>query len=293
MNKQSLGDRMKENYENRSKTYLTRRTPVIIRLDGKAFHTYTKGLDRPFDEGLTEDMNDTAIHLCEQIQGCKAAYIQSDEISLLLTDYDSLQTQAWFDYNIQKMCSISASMCSSKFNQLRLQRKIWSFLDESNNLSDFSNKPIKLANFDSRAFNVPKEEVNNYFIWRQRDFERNSIQMLARSLYGHSECTNKNSSQLQEMCFQKGKNWNDLNSHYKRGRLIIKRQYWDDELVQVNDVPSKNKLNYHTSKYTKINDEFFIKDKIINPISINIKNRWEVLEETPKFSKTEIINRLI
>ena len=90
--------RMKENYENRSKIFLTRRTPVIIRLDGKAFHTYTRGLDKPFDSGLINDMQDTAIYLCQNIQGAKCAYVQSDEISILVTDFDDINTQAWFDY---------------------------------------------------------------------------------------------------------------------------------------------------------------------------------------------------
>ena len=114
--------RMKDNYESRSHTFLTRRTPVIIRLDGKAFHTYTRNLEKPFDEGLIEDMQLTAKYLCENIQGAKCAYVQSDEISILLTDYDKLDTKAWFDYNVQKMCSISASLATGKFNQLRLYR---------------------------------------------------------------------------------------------------------------------------------------------------------------------------
>ena len=104
--KSGLGNRMKENYENRTRFKLTRRLPVIIRLDGKAFHTYTKGLEKPFDEGLIEDMAETTRFLCENIMGIKCGYTQSDEISLLITDFDKLETQAWFDYNIQKMLSL-------------------------------------------------------------------------------------------------------------------------------------------------------------------------------------------
>ena len=90
--------RMKVNYESRSRNFLTRRVPVIMRLDGKAFHTYTRGLDKPFDEGLIEDMQQTAIHLCQNIQGAKCAYVQSDEISILITDYDTLTTDAFLVY---------------------------------------------------------------------------------------------------------------------------------------------------------------------------------------------------
>ena len=112
----NLGNRMK-NYEHTSRTYLTRRLPVIIRLDGKAFHTFTKGLKKPFDEILIDAMWETAKYLCKSIQGCKIAYVQSDEISLLLTDYDTIESCAWFDNNIQKMVSISASMATLAFNR--------------------------------------------------------------------------------------------------------------------------------------------------------------------------------
>ena len=226
--------RIKENYESRSRILLTRRTPVIIRLDGKAFHTYTRSLNKPFDEGLIEDMQRTAAYLCENIQNVKCAYVQSDEISLLLTDYDNLQSESWFDYNIQKMTSISASLATAKFNQLRLLRE----LKESNfemSVGDIGYQT--LANFDSRVFNIPKEEVSNYFLARQKDAVKNSINMLAQSLYTHgkpnSELYGKNSDQMQEMCFQKGYNWNDLPFEQKRGSFIIKNTYINDELCKV------------------------------------------------------------
>ena len=217
--------RMKSNYENRSKTFLTRRTPVICRLDGKAFHTWTRGLKKPFDEGLIDDMEATTKFLCENIQGVKLGYCQSDEISLLLTDYETLDTQAWFDYNVQKMTSISASMATAKFNQLRLQRNIGSEFDYGNVRymdSEFLNN--KLAFFDSRVFNIPKEEVSNYFLARQKDAVKNSISMLAQSLYSPKELHKKNQSDMQELCWQKGHNWNDLNYKKKRGCTIIKVQ---------------------------------------------------------------------
>ena len=222
----SIMTRMKSNYENRSKTFLTRRTPVIIRCDGKNFSSYTKGLKKPFDEGLIEDMEATTKFLCENIQGVKLGYCQSDEISLLLTDYETLDTQAWFDYNVQKMTSISASMAAAKFNQLRVFRML---VDTGSSYSsDTRVENFHLAFFDSRVFNIPKEEVSNYFLARQKDAVKNSISMLAQSLYSHgtpnSELYKKNQSEMQEMCWQKGHNWNDLDYRKKRGCTIIKVQ---------------------------------------------------------------------
>lgn len=206
--KDSLGDRMKDFYENRTRNFLPRRTYTIIRVDGKAFHSYTRGLTRPFDEKFVRDMDETACYMCKNIQGAKFAFVQSDEISILLTDFESLSTAAWFDGNIQKIASVSASLATAKFNELR---------------------PNKIAIFDSRVFTIPCDtEVENYFIWRQKDTERNSIQSVAYSLYSPKEVYEKNTSELQEMCFQKGINWNDLPPKLKRGRLIEK-QYYEKE----------------------------------------------------------------
>lgn len=219
--KDELGDRMKQ-YEEVTRNYLPRRSYVMVRCDGRSFHTYVKGLKRPFDDDLMEDMDETAKYLCKNISGTKLAFVQSDEITLVLTDFENIGTQAWFENNIQKMCSISASIATSKFNQLRLIRK-------ANSLVPFNSdiiKNIKLAEFDSRVFQIPqKQEVINNFIWRQKDCTRNSIQSVAQSLYSQKELLNKNSSMLQEMIFQKGINWNDYAPRYKRGRVIIKQEY--------------------------------------------------------------------
>ena len=234
--------RMKENYERRSRSYLTRRTPIIMRLDGKAFHTYTRGLEKPFDEGLIKDMVDTTKFLCENIQGAKMGYCQSDEISLFITDYDDFSTQAWFGYEVQKMTSISASLASAKFNQLRLYRdtlgKEIHIMDKD--VVEYTTKHMttavsigvqNLAFFDSRVFSIPKEEVVNYFLARQKDAVKNSISMMAQSLYSHNELERKNQSDLQEMIFQKGRNWNDLNYRKKRGCTVIKveKEFTDGE----------------------------------------------------------------
>lgn len=111
-----LGTRMKTFYEGIPKTRLMRRCPVAIRIDGKAFHTFTRGFNKPFDAVLIEAMQETMRYLCENIQGCVLGYTQSDEITLILVDYKKLNSSAWFDYEVQKMCSIAASMATMAFN---------------------------------------------------------------------------------------------------------------------------------------------------------------------------------
>jgi len=236
MDKTSLGDRMKNNYEVRSRTFLTRRTPVILRLDGKAFHTFTKSFEKPFSELMNEAMRHTTKKLCEQIQGAKLAYTQSDEITILLTDYDKLTTDAWFNYNVQKMCSVAASIASAEFNKFMLLE----YFKEKSRTQYFGlsfgeypsvdiDKDIikyiennRLAVFDCRSFNIPREEVCNNFVWRQQDWIRNSMQMLAQSLYSHKELHGKNQKDMHEMCFQKGHNWAKLEDKWKNGNTCIK-----------------------------------------------------------------------
>lgn len=240
MKKDSLGDRMKSHYENIPKTRLTRREPVIIRIDGKAFHTFTRGFQRPFDNILIESMQETMKYLCENIQGCKLGYCQSDEISLLITDYETINTAAWFDYQVQKMCSIAASMATLAFNRV-FSKVFYKWGNE--NLPDWdmggTNKPvdeklIKLCNiyesasekgamFDARCFSIPKEEVCNYFIWRQQDATRNSIQMVGQANFSHKELQNKSCDKIQDMLMlEKNINWNDFDTVKKRGSCCTK-----------------------------------------------------------------------
>ena len=235
----SLGDRMKENYENRAKTYLVRRMPVIIRLDGKAFHTFTKGLKKPYDEIFHNTMNKTMKYLCENIQGCKLGYTQSDEITLLLTDYDTLTTDAWFDYNVQKICSVSASMATMAFNKY-LWEETSEYLDVLMALQDLDleeeyldtlDSKLGKAMFDSRCFNIPKEEVTNCFIWRQQDATRNAIQMLGQCNFSHKELHGKSCNDIQDMLMtQKGINFNDMPIEFKRGVCCIKEEYYPEPM---------------------------------------------------------------
>ena len=214
MKKDSIGNRMKENYENRYRFQLTRRTPVIIRLGGRAFHRFATGLENPFDLTLHRTMVETTEFLMKEIQGAKLGYTQSDEISILVTDYDYFETDAWFDYNIQKLTSVSASLATGFFN--------WE--------SPFA----KIAYFDSRVFNIPKEEVMNYFLWRFQDWKRNSIQLLGQSLFSHKELHKKNQREIIEMCKTKGHDWNALPDVWRYGTLVEPTGY--DFNIDLSDV---------------------------------------------------------
>lgn len=201
--KDSLGDRMKD-IENRTRYLLPRRCYILIRIDGKAFHNYTRGCERPFDEKLRRDMQETTKYLCSSIQGCKIGYTQSDEISLLLTDFDDIKTDSWFDGNIQKIVSVSSSIATAFFNSIR--------------------SGSKLAMFDSRVWSTSDPwEAYNTFVWRQKDCTRNSIQMVARSLASHKECEGKGFNELNELIFTKGKNYNDYPTDCKRGAFVYRK----------------------------------------------------------------------
>ena len=234
--KDALGDRMKENYENRSKTYLTRRTPCIIRLDGKAWHTFTRGFKRPFDEILHESMNETVKYLCANIQGCKIGYTQSDEITLVLTDFDTLTTDAWFGYSVQKMCSIAASMATLAFNKY-FRELVDNYLKSDAWVNHYWEEDVEKygntlktavergALFDTRCFSIPESELVNVVLWRQQDATRNAIQMLGQTHFSHKQLDHKNTDQIQEMLFsQKGINFNDMPTEFKRGVCCVRRE---------------------------------------------------------------------
>ena len=217
-----LGNRMKSNYEDVTRYYLSRRTPVIIRLDGKAFHTFTKGFDKPFDSILVEAMQYTTEQLCRNVQGCVFGYCQSDEISLLLVDYKKLNSDAWFDYNIQKCSSVVASLATNYFNSY-LFDCITNFkgFEQDNEVNFLSNKLFK-ASFDARIFNIPKEEVVNYFIWRQNDCIRNAINSIGQHYFSHKNLQHKNVSQIREMLIKNKINEEDYSGYCRFGSSVVK-----------------------------------------------------------------------
>ena len=242
--KDSLGDRMK-GYETIPRNYLTRRVPVIIRLDGKAFHTFTRGMQKPFDHVLTQAMQQTMKALCESIQGCVFGYTQSDEITLVLTDYATIKTDAWLGYNVQKMTSIAASMATLSFNKAYKDavedwhigagirgHEVWGLKDpertppsdEDLRLADMYLSKFDKALFDARAFSIPKDEVCNCLIWRQQDACRNSIEAVGQANFSHNQLHKKNCNEIQEMLWaEKGINWNEFPTESKRGSCCVKQ----------------------------------------------------------------------
>ena len=227
----TLSDRMKD-YEVVSDYRLTKKTPVIVRIDGKAFHTYTKGLDKPFDNILSEAMNYVCRKLIETIQGCKFAYTQSDEISLLLTDWDKSTTDCYFNYRVQKMVSVLASSVTMYFNQYIVLKVLCWQKSESELSKELFDKWVAKAGcaiFDARAYNLPKEEVCNYFIWRQEDASRNSIQSLGRSKFSFKQMLNKKNNEVQDMLFNEYDiNWNFIDTKWKRGFAV----YRDEDSIK-------------------------------------------------------------
>ena len=197
----SLGDRIKR-YEKTFHYMALKRMPLMIRVDGRAFHTFTKHLSKPFDDTLINSMYHSALMVASEMQGFKVAYVQSDEVTLLLTDYDTIETQGWFDYDLSKIISLSAALMSVHF------------------FNSFDSEKIPV--FDSRAFNVPPTDVVNAFLWRALDWERNSIQMYSRAFFSHKELMHKNRSDMHEMLHGIGKNWaTDITDQQRNGTFLI------------------------------------------------------------------------
>ena len=197
----SLGDRIKR-YEQTSKTTLLPNSFVVLRVDGKAFHTFTRGMEKPFDKKLTESMVKAGEMVAKDMQGFVLGYHQSDEFTFVLTDTKSFESELWFDREVQKLCSVTASLFTAFFNRE---------MDGT------------VAAFDCRAFNVPKDDIPNVFVWRQQDWERNSLQMYARSFFSHKQLHNKNHNDIHEMLHSIQRNWaTDLKDVFKNGTFITK-----------------------------------------------------------------------
>lgn len=225
---QTLGSRMKE-YEYVTRNYLVNRVPIIVRIDGKAFHKFTRGLDKPCDKIFMESMKKTTVELCKQVQGTVMGYTQSDEISLVLMNTSDRNSELWFNNNLSKIISVSASIATVEFNktfmnlgvQYELDNNV--LFDNKNNNHKYSSKYMT-ANFDSRAFNIPREEVINYFIWRQRDCQKNAVNSAARTMFSHKQLQGLNQKQLKEkMLTEKGLNFDKVFADvFKNGMIVIK-----------------------------------------------------------------------
>lgn len=232
--KDELNEQMKL-LEEVSETKLIKGMPVIIRIDGVAFHTFTKGFKKPYDELLSLAMKKTMKSICENIQGCVLGYTQSDEITLVLIDYDTLKTEAWYDYRVQKMASVTASMATNFFN-IHFRNLVEYEID---NVHDdnfvYTTKLIKSMDkgsiFDSRVFNIREENILNNLIWRQRDAERNSIQALGQSYFSQKQINGLSINELKEKIkLEKNDSWEEYSFSQKYGTCCIrKEQGWSFE----------------------------------------------------------------
>lgn len=272
MDTSELAKRMKD-YESVPKTRLIKRCPVACRIDGKAHHSFTRGFKRPFDEVYIKSMQKTAKYLCENIQGVVLSYQQSDEITLILVDYKEFNTSPYFDYEVQKLCSVIASMATMAFNKffaeetneyrvcMKYDDDGYLDKDEYNQYVAYNKAINKGSMFDARVFNIPKEEVMNLLYWRQLDATRNSIQMVGQANFSHNKLHGKNCGDIQDMLMlEKGINWNDYPTHLKRGSCCIKKPF---------------KINEGTEQEA-------------------IRNKWVIDTEIPIFTQDkDYINKLI
>jgi tRNA(His) 5'-end guanylyltransferase len=236
-----LGNRMKNSYENRSKTFLTRRADVIIRIDGCHFHTFLKGWIKPFDPLVQRAMEYTTLELCNHIQGCVFGYTQSDEITLILCDYQTFESEPWFDNEVQKICSVSASMASMYFNKFlreNVNYYVASMDEDESYMADYGmtvtewdkyviNIRKKIAGgayFDARCFNIPKEEVTNLVYWRQLDCMRNSVLSVGQANFTPVFLQGRSCKEIKEDLRMRGccKNWEDYGDKEKFGTMIYK-----------------------------------------------------------------------
>lgn len=246
----SLAGRMKR-YELVSKNSLVSRMPVILRLDGVAFHQFTKGFKKPFDEILMKSMKDTMKYLCENIQGCVFGYTQSDEITLVLVDYQNINSSPWFDNEVQKMCSVASSMAGMFFARTFAYNVLMSELNPDDNLFKVYNNAINRgAYFDCRAFNVPKEDLINCILWRIKDCVRNSIQSLGQHYFSHNQLMNKNCTEIKTMVFNETNlDWENLPENCKYGFFCFKTDGKWQIITSVDDVSSFKSLEFFLQSY--------------------------------------------
>ena len=231
---------MKE-YEKVSNYKLMKKQPVILWVDGRAFHTFTRGLTKPFDRVLNHTMTQTMQDMVDNIQNAKIAYTQSDEIAIILADTDKLETSSWLNYRVQKMASMGASMATMYFND-HWKENVFGDLGHAEYGIDEETREWKgywfaqrKAMFDCRVFNLPEHEVENWLLWRQQDFMRNSVQMFARSIFSHNELHGRNTAEMKKMCFERGQSWEKLPVHLKYGTFATKvGMVWPTLMVDLN-----------------------------------------------------------
>lgn len=243
----ALGDRMKR-YEAASRFFLPPKQAVVIRVDGRAFHTYTKGSVKPFDHTIMAAMVHATECTAKDLAGFKLAYTQSDESTFLITDFDDFATQGWFDYNLAKVISISASSFTAYFNR---------FMDDQGSVAQY----LRVPTFDSRAFTVPMDDVPNCFIWRQKDWYRNSVQMLAQAHFSHKQLDGKKLPEIHDMLHDQGVNWAELEPAEKNGTFVRRNVV---NIEQNGCSAQRTVFERHSEKadYTTIQGWISLKEKV-------------------------------
>jgi tRNA(His) 5'-end guanylyltransferase len=226
--------------------------PVCARLDGRAFHSFTRGLERPYDRNFSELMLEVLKYLVEETGACMG-YTQSDEISLIFRG-STLESQIFFDGRIHKMVSTLAAMASVKFNRI-----MPSYLPEK--------KHTKMPTFDCRVWEVPdRTEATNVLVWREQDATKNSISMAAQSVFSHKALHGKNCSDMQDMLMEKGINWNDYPDFFKRGvyvqRRKVVRKFTSEELE---NLPEKHEA--------RKNPDLMVERSIVAPLEMPVFTR--------------------
>lgn len=217
-----LGDRMKR-YEEPYRHTLPRRVYTVTRVDGRAFHSYLRGCERPYDTVFMAQMDEVAQALCKEISGARFAYVQSDEISVLSTDFGSHGTEPWFGGDLAKHLSLAAAVASATLTRLR----------------PVTAQGSPIATFDARVFTLADPvEVANYFLWRQKDAVRNSISMTAQTHFSPRRLHGVNTDQMQEMLWHEARvNWNDQPDGFKRGRVVFREVYVEQEAQVAESTP--------------------------------------------------------
>jgi len=297
----NIWKRLVKKFEQPQRDYFIKGVPLILRVDGAAHSAYTRNLNKPFDEGYIEDMQQTAIYLCQEIQGAKLAYHQSDEISILVTDYDKINTDAYCDYRKDKIHSKVAGMASAKFNQLRRDRYSLMIRTRTNEKyqSIIKDVPVKysveepnkglhlhyqkLTHFDCRGTNYPTNEVSSYFLGRQHDAKTNSIQMLAQTLFSQKELHGKHTGIQKEMALEKGHDWNELHWSKTKGSVIVKNTY-------VNGKETGARTEHYVDdgvaykRHPKVGDSLLLGFIPKEDKDAVIRNKWEVVETPETFT---------
>lgn len=263
----ALGDRMKSQYEDRTRFFLPRRTYTILRVDGRAFHTWTRGLTKPYDTDFMACMDAAAIALCKEVAGAKLAFVQSDEISVLATDFEDISSQSWFDGNIQKWVSVASGIATMAFNA-----KVFEFgrMDYDEAWPPITKKKPN-AVFDARVFSIPDYiEVENYFVWRQKDAERNSVTLLASNYASHKKLHGKSISDRHEIIHKAGDNWAKHPVRFKHGGVIRRISTLDLETNPLNPFLGRK------SGKTALNTAMF---------EHSLRTSWQLDEKTPMFTR--------